>query len=205
MGSYLIKQDPESDLFVLWSTIVHNPTWWGTRQEIMTMPFTELGFRFGQTCMNQLTKALERCENSGSSLMDGGEGYGENLFTPLGSLRRELLNAFCKLIDAGKEAEAQGLLIPHDSEDNTEESEEEEELTDERRIVTVWGYSDDVIEVRGESGGNDSFYSCDVVMDLDPYKVRIGYDGRSWKFAFYDTKKSEEMDLRAVTFEEVVE
>jgi hypothetical protein len=76
------------------------------------------------------------------------------------------------------------------------------QIDDDRRIVSIRTYSDDCVEIADSFGKRKEGFYGDVVMHLDPYNVKIHYDG-GWNFTVYGTDKSVDMSLDPVEFDSV--
>lgn len=109
MPSFLLKADPETDWYCLWSTIVDGPTYWGTRHELVREHYDPK-----QVALER----FERADKNGTSarmpdipeseqwfgwndeefvLGDCGPDYQEG---GSWSLPRSNLRAFCETLDA---------------------------------------------------------------------------------------------------------
>lgn len=92
MPSYIVKADPDTDLYIMWSTIVDCPVGWGSRADFA----------------NEDPARLERADRTGTSSHNGFYNWDDKEFyiRELGTkhedymLQRENLKAFMEHLDA---------------------------------------------------------------------------------------------------------
>jgi hypothetical protein len=124
MPSYIVKPDPDVDLYVRWSTIVDNVTALGTRAQF------DHGYK--KDLLNGIDsdwkpERFERADQTGTSAFDGDYGWNDrwimvhNLSVRedrhSGMLSRENFLKYCTLIYEGKQLEAENLVEPFEDED----------------------------------------------------------------------------------------
>lgn len=107
MPQYVVKADPDKDVYVGWSTIVDGPTWVGDREYAVKEMEIDL-------------ERLERADRYGTSSHDRFYGWDEATFIcvydmpDFRSLPRANLVAFAEALIAGRTDEAVALTEPID-------------------------------------------------------------------------------------------
>lgn len=76
MPSYVVKADPDLDLYVLWSSIVDGPCESGTREEMVEILFfhDDAKYRFPDAVRSEIQERLDRADKNGTSAMWPREG-----------------------------------------------------------------------------------------------------------------------------------
>lgn len=69
MGEFVIKANPKDDLYVIWSTVVDDVTWIGTRAQVVEHLTTEFGVRFNAE------EHAARADENGSSVQWSRTGF----------------------------------------------------------------------------------------------------------------------------------
>lgn len=124
MPSYIVKPDPELDLYVRWSTIVDNLTAVGTRKQFDN--------QYKKDLLNGIDsewkpERFDRADLTGTSAFhgdfgwDGGGAVVHNMSVRedrhFGWLPREKFTQYCVLYSQGKVLEAENLVEPFEDED----------------------------------------------------------------------------------------
>lgn len=91
MPKYILKVNPDEDLYVCWSTVVDAPTFWGTKQD-----FYNHDYLIGDVTDDR----FERADKRGTSAFDGDGEWGDKLmYMQYGMLDRKDLKAFLESYD----------------------------------------------------------------------------------------------------------
>ncbi|QAY70005.1 hypothetical protein [Xylanimonas protaetiae] len=102
MPSYIIKADPDTDLFVEWSTVVEAPTRWGTRAQLEAAGFDA----------DRLDRAATKGSSCRGDIADWyvwGEGF---IYQQQGWLPRARLAALVERLGSDEHANVTDLLDP---------------------------------------------------------------------------------------------
>lgn len=106
MGDYIVKIAPDREDFIIWSSIVEAPKWFGNREELIE----HLGDIEGEcpTCHNRVApgdttrERIKRADLNGSSGYDRTWWWDESeIYAQLGVLHREHLGTVTALLAGG--------------------------------------------------------------------------------------------------------
>ncbi len=106
MPSFIVKPLREENYYVIWSTVVDAPTYWGTREELQATPWLEA-----------TNERFDRADARGTSMIDGSlYGWDEEWFIlsecffelpdlDKGHYRiyRDKIRAYCEREDVGED------------------------------------------------------------------------------------------------------
>lgn len=117
MPRHILKDRPDVDWYVMWSTIVDAPVFAGTRAEFET--------EYGRS-ESAASERFDRADATGTSFI-GGEGgwYDDTIIVAnlpeggpeAGEIARTSLRAFVEALDEGRNVDALALVIPFEPED----------------------------------------------------------------------------------------
>jgi len=121
---YIVKPDPDQDMYVEWSRNLGEPVACGNRAEMLRILHGDPG---ASDRFDTPERRLARADELGSSSRVPGEGWWGHDEFPYGYkgmlARKDLVRAV-ELLAAGRDDEVLALLAPFDDdEDNTEEAE----------------------------------------------------------------------------------
>lgn len=121
MGHVVIKQAPDLDEYVYWSTIVEAPINYGTRADMVII--LDHDHRVGGSPHDSVEERLARADATGTSMYGLPLGYGlgewddESLiYEQRGHLPRKHLFRAAQLIDHDREPEVWDLMTPFEDE-----------------------------------------------------------------------------------------
>ena len=121
MPTYVIKAEPDVDLYVLWSTVVEAPTFTGTRAEVTQ----HLIWLTDNEQAKQIEARFDRADARGSSgippfdygTWEGDPGDGDLLFQQAGFIRRANFPAYAARVHRTNNVDPGELLDPFEDDE----------------------------------------------------------------------------------------
>jgi hypothetical protein len=118
MPSYIVKVSPDEDLYVKWSTIVDEPTAWGTREEMFEF-LMDQDEKKPEYAGPEIEDRFARADQRGTSSFSGEFGWDDDefMFQQMGMLPRQRLADFLASFDDETQRFDESLIIPFEDED----------------------------------------------------------------------------------------
>lgn len=118
MPRYIVKVNPDEDLYVEWSTVVDGPIVWGTRDEI-TEYLIDSSEKKREYATPEVADRMRRADEYGSSALQGDFQWGDDfiMYQQKGWMPRKRLLAFLYSYDETTQSFNEGLLEPFEDDD----------------------------------------------------------------------------------------
>lgn len=121
MPTFIVKAEPDTDLYVLWSTVVDAPTFTGTRAEVTQ----HLAWQDGNRSAQQIEQRFARADAHGSSgippfnygTWDGDPGDGDLMYQQQGFIRRHNFPEYAARLRITGDPDPGHLLDPFEDDD----------------------------------------------------------------------------------------